>query len=197
MRTATIKVTAMTPYSQSKALKEEKKRAESYEAFETRVWKDRMHVDSDGHVFVPPVSILNGMACAAAYLSKGGELKKKGNATWSQNFTCGLSISEGPTLLNRDGVPMRGEDGDSVWVYCHADGKRSSGTRVWRCFPVFEKWTLEFVLTILDDTIPEEVFNRVVEAFGLFNGIGRYRPQNGGYLGRFVVDSIEISDVAK
>ena len=29
-------------------------------------------------------------------------------------------------------------------------------------------------------------------AFGLFIGIGRYRPQNGGYLGRFTVKSCKI-----
>ncbi len=189
MRTATITIVGMTPYSQSKALQVEKKRDEDYKTFEERIWKQRLHVDEKGQVFIPPVSIVLGMACAAAYLSKGGELKKKGAATWSQNFNSGLAIAEGPM------IGKTAEDARPEWVYCHADGKRGSGKRVWRCFPIFPQWGTTFVLHILDDTIPEEVFRRVVEAFGLFNGLGRFRPQNGGYLGRFIVESIKICKV--
>ncbi len=129
------------------------------------------------------------MANAASYLGKGGELKKKGAATWAQNFNCGLSVAQGPR------IGIKAADARPERVYCHANGKRGSGTRVWRTFPVFDNWAAQLIIHILDDTIPEEVFQRVVKAFGLFIGIGRSRPENGGFLGRFIVEKIKIEDV--
>ena len=91
-------------------------------------------------------------------------------------------------------VCLKAKDAKSKRVYCHADGRRGSGKRVWRTFPVWEKWATTLVIHILDDSIPEDIFAKVLEAFGLFIGIGRYRPQNGGYLGRFIVGSLDIRD---
>lgn len=184
MRIATIQIEGLTPYSQSRALQSEKERNETHDDFDKRIWPEHQHIDADGNPYIPAVAINQGMAAAASYLAKGGELKKKGQANWSQNFLCGLAVAKGPQL---DASPVRPER-----VYCNADGKRGSGTRVWRTFPVFDKWASTVVIHILDDTIPEEIFERVVGAMGLFIGIGRYRPQNGGYLGRFTVKKLEI-----
>jgi hypothetical protein len=189
MRVATVRVKSLTPYSQSRALESEKREDETHDDFDRRIWPEHMHVGADRQVFVPAVAITQGMATAASYLGKGGELKKKGAATWAQNFTCGLSVAEGPR------IGFNADEAKSERVYCHADGRRGSGRRVWRTFPVFEKWESEFVIHILDDTIPEEIFRRVAQAFGLFIGIGRYRPENGGYLGRFIVEKIQIENV--
>jgi hypothetical protein len=185
MRIATIQVEGLTPYSQSKALQSEKRREESHDDFDARIWKEHQHFDEKGQPIIPAVSILQGIAAAASYLGKGGELKKKGQSTWAQNFVCGLAMAKHPALVASDVRPER--------VYCHADGKRGSGSRVWRTFPIFDAWSATLVLHILDDTIPADVFERVISAFGLFIGIGRYRPQNGGYLGRFTVKSVEIA----
>jgi hypothetical protein len=184
MRIATIRVKGLTPYSQSRALQSDKNREETHDDFDKRIWQEHLHVGTDGVFFIPAVSIIQGMASAASYLGKGGELKKKGQANWAENFRCGLAMARGPVI---EGSPPRPER-----VYCNADGKRGSGKRVWRTFPIFDEWSATFEIHILDDTIPEEVFIRVVNAFGLFIGIGRYRPQNGGYLGRFTVESLTI-----
>lgn len=187
MRTATVRVKSLTPYSQSKALESEKKKGETHDDFDKRIWPEHIHADADGQVFIPPMALIEGMGEAAAYLSKGGELKKKGQATWSQNFQCGLAVAEGAR------IGIAASDARSERVFCHSNGKRGTGTRVWRTFPVFDSWEAEFVIHILDDTIPEEVFNRVMVAFGMFIGIGRFRPQNRGYLGRFVIEKISIA----
>ena len=186
MRIATVQIEGLTPYSQSRALQSEKKREETHDDFDQRVWPEHLHVNGDGQVFVPPVAVLQGMASAASYLGKGGGLKKKGQSTWAQNFNCGLAIAKGPTIgrTQEDARPER--------VYCHADGKRGSGSRVWRTFPVFDNWETTLVIHILDDSIPDAVFAQVLDAFGLFIGVGRYRPMNGGYLGRFTVKKLEI-----
>lgn len=188
MRVAIVKVKSLTPYSQSRALESEKKREETHDDFDKRIWRERIHADEQGEVFIPPVAITQGMATAASYLGKGGELKKKGAATWAQNFTCGLAVAEGPR------IGMKADDARAERVYCHSDGRRGSGKRVWRTFPIFEKWAATFTIHILDDTIPEDIFERVVKAFGLFIGAGRYRPENGGYLGRFIVEKVTISN---
>lgn len=199
MRIATITVTGLTPYSQSQAFQTEKRANETHDDFDKRAWPEHMHVNVDGQVFVPAVAIMQGMAAAASYLSAGtgGEMKKKGSATWAKNFNCGLSVGTGPILsvtspkvkkpavaTTDAAVPER--------VYCNADGKRGSGKRVWRTFPVFYDWKTTFEIHILDDSIPEDIFDQVLKAFGLFIGIGRYRPQNGGYLGRFTIEKVDV-----
>ena len=188
MRTATIQIKGLTPYSQSRAFESEKEARETHDSFDKRAWLEHLHVNTDGNVIVPAVAITQGMTAAASYLGKGGSLKKKGSATWAQNFQCGLAVARGASLgVKPDGArPER--------VYCHAKGRRGTGTRVWRTFPVFDEWACELIIHILDDTIPEEIFQRVLSAFGLFIGIGRHRPENGGYLGRFKVEKVVIQD---
>jgi len=188
MRIATIQIEGLTPYSQSKALQSEKEKNESHDDHSRRVWKEHLHTAAAGDVTIPAVAILQGLADAASYLGKGGGLKKKGSATWAQNFTCGLAVAHGPKIGHG------ADDARIEPVYSHANGQRGSGKRVWRHFPIFDEWSAVLVIHILDDTIPEDVFARVVEAFGLFIGVGRYRPQNGGYLGRFTVKKLEISE---
>jgi len=186
MRIATIQIKGITPYSQSKAIQSEKKKDESHDDFDKRVWREHLHTDADGNVVLPAVAIGLGIANTAAYLSKGGELKKKGNATWSENFRCGLAVAKSPS------IGITADEIEAERVYCNADGKRGSGKRVWRTFPMAYDWEATVIVHILDDTIPVDVFERVIEQWGIVNGIGRYRPQNGGYLGRFVVEKCEI-----
>jgi hypothetical protein len=187
MRTATIQIEGLTPYSQSRAYQTEKNDNETHDDFDKRAWPQHLHVDDKGEVFIPAVSILQGLAAAASYLGKGGDLKKKGSSTWAQNFNCGLAVARGPSLGKTQ------TDARTERVYCNSDGKRGSGKRVWRTFPIFDQWASTLTIHILDDTIPETIFAKVLEAFGLFIGIGRYRPQNGGYLGRFTVKKMEIN----
>ena len=187
MRTATVKIKGMSSYSQSQALKSEKGKSESYHDFEDRVWVERMHLDSDDNVIIPIDCITQGMSTSASYLGKTGELAKKGQSTWAENIRCGIVLTKSPCIGKKS-------DAKEEWVYCHANGKRGPGTRVWRKFPMFYDWSTTMVITILDDSIPNEVFEKVIRAFGLFNGIGRHRPQNGGYHGRFDVISCEITE---
>ena len=186
MRTATVQIAALTPYSQSRPLKSVKNKNETHDDFHSRVWPEHLHVDDEGQVVIPPTAILQGMAVAASYLGKGGLLKKKGQSTWAENFRCGLAMARG-SRIGKDQAAARPEP-----VYCSPNGKRGGGTRVWRTFPVFDDWRATLTIHILDDTIPDAVFEAVLDAFGLFIGIGRYRPENGGYLGRFTIEACSI-----
>jgi len=188
MRLVTLEIEGLTPYSQSRALQSTKEKDEEHNTFDSRIWPEHIHADEDGNVVIPAVAILQGLAKAASYLGKGGALKKKANATWAENFRCGLAIARSPALDTKQKArPER--------CYCHANGQRSSGTRVWRTFPIWDDWKATVLVHILDDSIPEDIFGKVAEAAGLFIGIGRYRPENGGYLGRFTVKKATISTV--
>ena len=44
---------------------------------------------------------------------------------------------------------------------------------------------------VLDDIITESVFAQVLRSAGLLVGLGRFRPENRGFYGRFQVDSIK------
>jgi hypothetical protein len=44
---------------------------------------------------------------------------------------------------------------------------------------------------ILDDTITKKVFEIHIKEAGKFKGVGRFRPSNNGFYGRFEVIKIE------
>jgi len=44
---------------------------------------------------------------------------------------------------------------------------------------------------IVNDTITEDVFTQHIQEAGKFVGIGQFRPENGGYFGRFTVESVK------
>ena len=43
---------------------------------------------------------------------------------------------------------------------------------------------------ILDETVTEDVFKNILEQAGAFIGIGRFRPRNNGFYGRFKVEKV-------
>ena len=59
-------------------------------------------------------------------------------------------------------------------------------------FPTFRDWCAELRIEILDDIINDDVFERVITEAGKFVGLGVFRPESGGYYGRFSVESIEV-----
>lgn len=82
-------------------------------------------------------------------------------------------------------LPIRGDEVRGEWLFVPADGKRGGGKRVDRCFPVIDAWAGDVTYHILDDTITPEVFELTLEKAGAFIGIGRFRPRNNGFYGRF------------
>ena len=59
-----------------------------------------------------------------------------------------------------------------------------------RHFPHYAKWSGTLRVHILDDTITKDIFEKVAREAGNFVGIGQFRPEKGGYFGRFEVKSI-------
>lgn len=183
MKVCIAKLKSITPYSQSRQHGEPRQEKETWEDWEDRTWKMKAHVDGDGStIFIPPMAFKQALDATARRL--GIQIPGRGKMTYTKSFQSGvLVMDELHTQTTIDTV--QGE-----WINANSDGKRGSGTRVRRCFPVMPKWEGELKFHILDDTIIEPVFERVLRESGQFVGIGRFRPENGGYYGRFSVEAI-------
>lgn len=56
MKTAICSLESISPYSQSKFYETEKLPKERPDDYEARTWRDRLHVNQDGFVFIPPMA---------------------------------------------------------------------------------------------------------------------------------------------
>jgi len=174
---------SVSPYSQSKHLTEPKKDRELPKDYEERCWRKRLHVNAQNNVFIPPMSFKLSLAEAAKYLSI--QVPGKGKQTYTKHFDAGVLVVD-PLIL-----PLVPEDVEGEWLFLNADGKRGSGTRVDKCYPRIDHWVGDVEYLILDEIITEDVFQKVLTESGRLIGIGRFRPRNGGYYGRFKVNEVK------
>ena len=183
MRSFTATLESISPYGQSHyhgIPKEDKENSADYEA---RTWRERMHTDTKGRVFIPPMAFKNCLRDAAKFLSI--QIPGKGKATYTKHFKSGVLVTNPLQLeVKKDDVP-------GVWLFLPADGVTGSGKRVLKCFGRIDHWAGDVTFTILDDTITRDVFVDHLEQAGHFIGIGFFRPQNGGYWGRFAVKDVK------
>lgn len=182
MRTAIATLQSKSPYSQSRHHDESKIEKELPDDYEERTWRSRMHVNKDGYVFIPPMSFKNCLSQCAKYLSM--QIPGRGKQTFTKNIEAGVLVSE-PVVL-----PYKASEVEGERLFVPADGKRGGPKRVWRTFPFIPEWKADVLFYILDDTVTEDVFRYHLEQAGKFIGIGRFRPRNNGYYGRFEVIDI-------
>lgn len=183
MITAVAQLESVSPYSQSRHYEVDKLPKELANDFEKRTWRERCHVNEDGNVYIPPMSLKNCLSEAAKYL--GIQIPGKGKATFTKHFEAGVLVMD-PVVL-----PVKKEEIAGEWYFVPADGKRGSGSRVSKCFPVVPAWSGEAKFYVLDQTITKDVFQQHLEEAGKFIGIGRFRPRNNGFYGRFSVKSVK------
>jgi len=179
MKTVTATLIGISPYSQSKHYETEKLDKERPDDYEKRTWRDRCHVDEDGYCYIPPMALKNCLSEAAKFLSI--QIPGKGKSTFTKNFEAGLMVVESMPL----GVKLDTVKGE--WYFVPADGRRGSGKRVKKCFPVFNPWKVKCTVTVVDETITKPIFLQHFEAAGQLIGMGRFRPRNNGFYGRFKV----------
>lgn len=181
MRTCTVKIVGQAPYSASRAHESEKLPKEGPDAYEQRTWKNKAHI-KDGQVYVPPMAFKMGVDRAAKML--GRQIPGKGKATYTKFFESGVIVTEPVLIAAEDAIKMER-------VHANADGVRGSGKRVWRNFPRIDDWTGEVTFHVIADEITNEVFEEAVRYAGIAVGVGRFRPERGGYFGRFEVEAIK------
>ena len=102
-------------------------------------------------------------------------------------FEAGVLVTE-PLVL-----PYRPDDVPADKIYAHANGKRGSGSRVWRRFPRVDKWRGDVAYHVLADEITKDGFDEALRQAGAFVGVGRFRPEPpiGGFYGRYQVEAIK------
>jgi len=156
---------------------------EAKDDYERRTWRERLHYDrKKGEVFIPPMMLKNCLSGAAKYLSM--RVPGSGKATFTKHFEAGVLVQDLLFL----GIKKDDVEGETLFV--PSDGKRGGGSRVMKTFPIIHEWSGEAVFYILDETITKEVFLYHLEEAGKFMGLGRFRPRNNGYYGRFSVKSL-------
>jgi hypothetical protein len=186
IKIARVELEGVSPYSQSRFHDTPKKEQESHEAYRDRTWREHLHVDENGMVFIPPMSIKNCLSLAAKRL--GMKVTGRGAKTYAGFFTSGILVT--------DPVPLgiKAEDVPGEKLFLPADGKAGSGSRVTKIYPRIEKWKGTATVLILDQIITEKVFAKHMEEAGRYVGLGRFRPERGGFYGRFKVNSIEYQE---
>lgn len=179
MKEAIVKLESAGPYSQSRQYEREipKTTGESNPDYEERTWRYRCHVNRDGFIIIPPSAITRCIQDAAGYLKM--QIPGKGKQTYTKNFKAGLLIPE-PAVL-----PIKRDEVEGEWLSLSGRGIR--GQRgVWKCMPLISAWSATFRLIVWDEALSADVLEAHLAAAGMFIGIGRYRPLNGGFYGRFV-----------
>ena len=184
--TCTIESAPGSPYSQSKNIdlvEHPKKEKELSDAYEERTARFRIHRTADGRVEIPQTALSNAIKEGAKRLAL--PIKGKRMQTYTKNFEAGVQVLEPITLdVKADDVPLER-------LFLSSDGRPGGGgKRVWRFYPRIDRWSATVKLGVFDDIITEEVFGKVLASAGQLVGIGRFRPQNRGFYGRFVVKSI-------
>jgi hypothetical protein len=195
MRTATVHLTSISPYSQSRYYTDpprgDKETSRDYEA---RTWMHRTHVDEKGHVFIPPMAFKNCIAEAAKFLSL--QIPGRGKSTYTKHFEAGILVVDALVFDGADKRPLvTRQKVEGEWLFVPADGVRGSGKRVEKCFPLIRQWNGAVVFHVLDNTVTRDVFERHLKEAGSLIGIGRFRPRNNGFYGRFAATKLSWVDV--
>lgn len=161
-----------------------KEKKEGHDEYEKRTWRERCHYDpATGQLFIPAMMFKKSITAAAKLLKH--KIPGKGNSTYIKHFEAGILVTEPVDLPEKkDTVP-------GYTTMCSANGVPGGGKRVKKTFPMVTNWKGQVTYYVLDDTITEDVFEEHVKEAGQLVGIGYFRPERGGYWGRYMVDSIE------
>jgi len=186
MKTVTATLQSITPYSPTRAHETPKFDKELDCDYEERTWREKAHVTDTGEVYIPPMALKMCLDASAKFM--GLKIPGKKNCTWTKHFASGVLVTT-PALLG-----VKNDDLTKARYHCHVDGVRGSGKRVWRLFPEVNAWKAQVTFHVLDDIITERVFSDTLTHAGCFIGVGRFRPVNGGFFGRFKVLSIDWVD---
>lgn len=191
MRICTFDIKGVTPYSQSRMIDpiefpKLNDGKESFDEYDERLWREKASFDQDGGVVIPAMGLKMAVDESIKRLNIG--IKGRGKSTYAKFFVAGqICESDVPIGIAKDEM-------ESIVVWANSDGVRGSGKRVRRKFPYHRKWAGEVRFAILDDIIPKDVFQKAVIEAGKLVGIGRFRPEKGGFLGRFTASNFKWQD---
>jgi hypothetical protein len=189
MKTCICEIQGTSLYSQSRPHEDPKLPKETADAYDLRTWRSRLNTNDDGVVVIPSMALKQAIDKCAKVL--GIQIPGRGKNTYTKHFLAGCMLEDNVIVRDKGG-PIHADAVISARIHCNADGVRGSGKRVFRTFPIIPAgWTAKPSFIILDDQITQEVFEHHLVESGKYVGIGRFRPENGGTNGRFVVKSFK------
>lgn len=191
MRICTITLESATAYSASKKVDEDihpKKAKEKPDEYDKRTWREKATYDSKTDIVaIPGMAFKFSVDEAIKRLSI--QVPGRRSTTYAKFFVAG-QIPEGDVSIG-----VKKDELEFIDIWANADGVRGSGKRVKRRFPYIPSWKAKAKFLILDDMIPQDVFEKAFTESGRLVGVGRFRPEKGGLLGRFNVTSFAWSDL--
>jgi len=185
MRTAVASLESLSPYSPSRRIMTPREPKEPWDEWEKRVWKERIHVTPEGRPFIPPMAFKRSLELAGKFLRM--RIEGKGTSEYGKHFVAGVLVPEGLLL------PGTVDDVEYEDLPLSSRGRRGHMDVIKR-EPLFREWAGEVTYYILDDIIGHEVFETHLREAGNFIGIGRFRPENGGFYGRYKVNEVAWSE---
>jgi hypothetical protein len=192
LKLVSVSLVGFAPLSFSRPYEVPKKERESHDDYEKRTFWERLH-RSNGEVVVPAVSIKIALDLAAKHLG----MKKSGRTTFRATFESGITTLSGAKAVFSTGIKTDGSDPRLTYerLYMSADGLKNGSKRVWRYYPEIMPWEATGQLLIVDDAITDHVFEVHLRHCGMFVGLGRWRPAQGGAKGRFGVQSLTFASI--
>jgi hypothetical protein len=142
-----------------------------------------MHVGANGNVFIPGMQVKKALEGAAKYT--GEKIKGKGKATYTKHFKAGVMVNDLELDLGIKPETVQGEE-----LSVSGNGQPDGSTRVTKIFPRINGWGTKVAFTVIDDTVDQEIFKKLLSVAGTMIGLGRWRPINGGLYGRFRVEKV-------
>jgi len=167
----------------------ERAEGETSMAFEERCWRERMHVNERGDVYIPAIALKKTLRNTATYLSE--PIPGKGKATYSKHFRSGILVT------SRIELGIKAKDVKGLKLNVPAQPQRPNGPKVDRIFPVIEHWKghAELIVTdpILISSMPK--VEQYLVFSGKFIGLLSMRIGNGGEFGRYAVKNIRYEKI--
>jgi hypothetical protein len=186
--TVKVELTGIMPLSFGKHHDEPHVSNEKESAYEVRTYREKLHFNDQGEIFVPAMMAKKSLDAAVKH--KGDKIAGRGKATYTKYFETGCRVLEDfPLTFN--GSPITKDSVPYEKLFVPSDGVAGSGKRVNKWFPKIDiGWQCTGEFLILNNIIDPETFVRMLKYAGTFIGLGRWRIQNAGNYGMFVPTSI-------
>ena len=150
------------------------------EELEKNNWRERIHVNpSTGNAAINPMALKKALDSTAK--KQLGTIPGKGKSRYGGYFKSGLMVLEELDL----GVKPNAIPPFRQYVALPGQGRH------WKNFPRLDKWKTHARIEVLDGIITPEVLETCLKKAGSINGLGLYRPAQGGYWGRFIIENFK------
>jgi hypothetical protein len=151
------------------------------EELEQKHWRERILVNEEtGNAMINPMALKKALDQTAK--KQLGTVPGKGKCKYGGYFKSGVMVVTPIDL----GVKPDKINPERMFVALPGQGRH------WKNFPKLPKWNAHATIAVLDGIVKPDVLEKCLNKCGNTNGLGLFRPQNGGYWGRFVVKNIKV-----